>query len=84
MDQLESFLDYYQDCKVIDQVQVIWSDIERLAPIDWLSRYPKNKIIFEIHKNNSLSNRFKQILPIQTEVRYYFILLVDILLICSL
>lgn len=47
---------------------MVWSDQENDAPLHWLSRYPKNKVVFEIHKTNSLNNRFKKITPVHTEV----------------
>lgn len=67
---LKTFLDNYQSCNVIEQIQIIWSDQDNQAPIEWLDKYPENKIIFEIHRNNSLSNRFKVLHEIKTEVYY--------------
>lgn len=46
---------------------MVWSDQKNSAPVDWLKNYPKDKIKFEIQATNSLSNRFKQVLPMETE-----------------
>ncbi len=67
MDLLESFLDYYKTCSVIEQIEVVWSESAQ-PPLDWLSRFPKGKVVFEVHLNNSLSNRFRPLQTIPTEV----------------
>ena len=35
--------------------------------MNWVDRYPRGKVQFEVHSTNSLNNRFKRILPITTE-----------------
>lgn len=55
---------------MVQQLQVVWSDQENKPPMDWLDKYSPNsdKIVFEVHDANSLSNRFIAVLPIHTEV----------------
>lgn len=69
MDLIEDFLKYYNECDIVDQIQVVWSDQENKPPLDWIPRYKKDKVIFEEHHNNSLVNRFRCISPLHTEVR---------------
>lgn len=70
---LEQFLDYYHHCPLIKQIQIVWSDTKNDPPLNWLSQYnqkntnKEDKVVFEIHKNNSLSNRFRPLIPIPTE-----------------
>jgi hypothetical protein len=61
-------MDYYKTCDVVSQVQVVWSDQVNKAPVEWLKKYPEGKYIFEIHDTNSLSNRFRALIPVNTEV----------------
>lgn len=68
LDLLEGFMDYYATCDIVGQVQVVWSDLENKAPMDWLKKYPEGKYAFEIHTTNSLSNRFRPLIPVDTEV----------------
>ena len=68
LDLLEIFLDHYQTCRNVKQIQVIWSDQTKGAPLEWLSKYPKDKVLFEIHTSNSLNNRFHALVPVPTEV----------------
>ncbi len=51
---------------------MVWSDQANSAPVSWEAKYPAGKVRFEIHKSNSLSNRFKALLNVPTEV--FFIL----------
>ena len=54
----------------MQQVQVVWSDIDNKAPFSWISELSlqPEKFVFEIHSNNSLSNRFRPLQKIPTEV----------------
>ena len=51
----------------VKEIQVVWSDQDSRPPIKWLSKYPKDKVTFEVHDTNSLNNRFKAIIPVRTE-----------------
>lgn len=62
------FLGHYKTCGNVRQIQVVWSDQQAAAPLHWLANYPAGKVVFEIHGNNSLNNRFQSLLPIPTEV----------------
>ena len=46
---------------------MVWSDQKNSAPLDWVGRYPKGKVQFELQTRDSLSNRFNQILPLETD-----------------
>ena len=61
---------YYKDCKIVQQVQIVWSDQENGAPFHWIKDFglPSDKYVFEIHRNNSLSNRFRPLQSIPTVV----------------
>jgi hypothetical protein len=61
-------MDYYKTCSIIRQVQIVWSDQVNSPPHDWLSSYPKDKYVFEVHKTDSLSNRFRALGEVPTEV----------------
>ena len=63
---------YYDKCETVKLVQVIWSDQLNKAPIEWLKTYSKGKFEFEIHSNDSLSNRFRVLKGIPTEVTYLY------------
>lgn len=67
-DLLEIFLEHYKQCENVKQIQVIWSDQDSKAPIAMLEKYPKGKVIFEVHDSNSLNNRFHNLINIPTEV----------------
>lgn len=73
LDLLEFFLDYYKTCDVVNQIQVVWSDQQNKPPLDWLSKYPNGKVVFEVHAKNSLNNRF---IPLQ-EIRTDAVLSID-------
>ena len=67
LDLLKEFLEYYVDCDIVEEIQVVWSDLASKPP-DWTRKYLKS--VFEIHlENNSLTNRFIPLIPIKTEVR---------------
>lgn len=66
-DLLRVFLDYYKQCPQVKEVQVVWSDTASSPPMDWLAGLPAGKVAFEVHKENSLNNRFRAILPVSTE-----------------
>jgi hypothetical protein len=68
LDLIKGFMDYYKTCSVIRQVQIVWSDQVNSPPHDWLSSYPKDKYVFEVHKTDSLSNRFRALGGVPTEV----------------
>jgi hypothetical protein len=72
LDLLETFLRYYKECKIVQEVQVVWSDQDNRAPFHWINDFglPTDKYKFEIHRNNSLSNRFRPLLSIPTSVNY--------------
>ena len=80
LDLLEIFLDHYQTCRNVKQIQVIWSDQTKGAPLHWLSKYPKDKVLFEIHTSNSLNNRFHALVPVPTEVLTLHIVLCNSIL----
>lgn len=67
LDLLEFFLDYYKSCAVVSQIQVVWSDQQNAAPLEWSQRYPPGKVVFEVHDKNSLSNRFLALHAVPTE-----------------
>jgi Glycosyl transferase family 64 domain len=67
-DLLEIFLEHYKQCENVKQIQVIWSDQNTKAPLAMLEKYPAGKVIFEVHDNNSLNNRFHNLTNIPTEV----------------
>ena len=73
LDLIKYFLDYYQTCDVIKQVQVVWSDQVNSPPTDWLKNYPPGKFMFEVHKTDSLNNRFKVLDSVPTEVCLLFV-----------
>jgi hypothetical protein len=68
LDLIKNFMDYYKTCETVRQVQVVWSDQVNSPPLDWLNNYPKDKFMFEVHKTNSLSNRFRVLDNVPTEV----------------
>ena len=67
LDLLETFLSHYHRCSVVKQIQVIWSDPENNAPVEWSKRYVDGRVIFEVHQTNSLNHRFHNITPVPTE-----------------
>ena len=75
LDLLETFLDHYDRCRVVRQIQVVWSDPETPAPTEWSKRYADGNVVFEVHDTNSLNHRFHRLVPVPTEVRWYFIFL---------
>jgi hypothetical protein len=66
LDLLEIFLDSHAHCSVVDEITVVWSDLQNKAPLDWQEKYPKDVVKFEIHDKNSLNNRFYPLSPIRT------------------
>lgn len=64
-DLLQIFLKSFNDCPVVEQIQVVWSDTKS-SPPGFIRDY--KRAVAEIHHNNSLSNRFIPLLPISTEV----------------
>eukprot|EP01035_Chromulina_nebulosa_P017028 gene17028-22534_t len=67
LNQLENFVKFYDSCKVIKSIQVVWSDQENQHPSHWIKDFNLQKVEFEIHLQNSLTNRFKPILNISTQ-----------------
>jgi hypothetical protein len=59
------FLDQIDQVQVI---QVIWSDQENSVPGLLKKKYDSNKVHFELHSSDRLSNRFRAITPPPTEV----------------
>jgi hypothetical protein len=66
-DLIEGFLKYYtaekrsKECAFIKEITVIWSDTENTPPLEWEKTYSGvggGLVKFEIHKKNSLNNRF--------------------------
>ena len=57
-------IDHFTQCKHVHSIQVIWSDLDN-SPPNTLLEYPKVEV--ERHTVNSLNNRFKALLPIETE-----------------
>ena len=51
-------------------MQVIWSDPDNPAPLEWSKRYVDDKVVFEVHNTDSLNHRFHNIVPIPTEVLF--------------
>lgn len=66
-DLLELFLDHYTQCEDVKSIQVVWSDQKYSVPKDIRAKYSKEKVLFEGHTTDRLSNRFKAILPIETD-----------------
>lgn len=78
LDLLEIFLDSHAHCPCVEEIQVVWSDLENPAPLHWTNqptdptdphsrpKYNPRKVKFEIHTTNSLNNRFKPLLNITT------------------
>ena len=64
-------MDYYKTCDIISQVQIVWSDQVNKPPLDWLKNYPKDKFMFEVHKTDSLNNRFRVLDSVPTEVNLF-------------
>jgi hypothetical protein len=68
-DMLEKFLEHYTTCPEVKEITVVWSDLQNSPPSHLSpSRYPAGKVKYEIHKVNSISNRFKALDPVPTEV----------------
>ena len=67
LDLLEFFLDYYKDCNVIKQIQVVWSDQQNKPPMEWITKYSIGKVMFEVHTKDSLNNRFNALQDLPTE-----------------
>jgi hypothetical protein len=65
-------MDYYKTCDVVKQIQIVWSDQVNAPPPEFSQNYPKDKYLFEIHKTDSLSNRFRVLDSVPTEVGPYF------------
>ena len=67
-DLLTLFLDHYTQCDDVKEIQIVWSDPLSKPLLNVVKEYPHKLINFEIHKNNSLSNRFRPLIPITTDV----------------
>lgn len=58
-------------CMQVREVTVVWSDLKNAPPAHLApSRYAPGKVRYEMHKADSISNRFKALDPVPTEVRY--------------
>ena len=71
LDLLETFLAHYHQCDAVRQVQIIWSDPDNPAPLEWSKRYVNDKVVFEVHNTDSLNHRFHNMLLIPTEVHCF-------------
>ncbi len=70
------FLKSYARCACVDTITIVWSDPKSSPPEDLVleSKYPNSTFEFEVHKENSLSNRFRPLTPVPTEVKSGYIL----------
>lgn len=51
------------------QITVVWSDPGNKPPADLGPQaYPHKKVMYEVHVENSLTNRFRALDPIPTDV----------------
>lgn len=50
----------------VELIQVVWSDQKNSPPSDLTHRYPSNKVMYERHSTDRLSNRFKPLQPLTT------------------
>jgi len=66
-DLLEKFLAHYTTCDEIKEIQVIWSDQENTIPSTLQKQYSSDKVKYEQHDTDKLSNRFRSLLNIPTE-----------------
>lgn len=64
---LKEFLDSHHACSVVKQIQVVWSDTENKPSLELQGQYPEGRVVFEMHGNNSLNNRFKPMLEVSTD-----------------
>lgn len=64
-DMLKVFLSSFHKCPIVEEIQVVWSDLKN-SPPSFIGEY--DRTVVEVHKNNSLSNRFIALLPIKTNV----------------
>jgi hypothetical protein len=68
-DLLKQFLDHYSTCPEVKQITVVWSDPDNKPPVELGPiNYPHSDVFYEIHVNNSLTNRFRAIYPVPTDV----------------
>lgn len=70
---LEKSVKHYLECSSVNQIQIVWSDQANLPPksvfpTSMLNRFGKERIVFEIHDKDSLSNRFTPKSVIDTQV----------------
>ena len=49
-------------------------------PTNWMQRYPVDRYIVERHKKDSLSNRFRPLGPISTEVNSFVMMMMMIMI----
>ena len=77
-DLLATFLEHYVTCPSdeLDRIHVVWSDVENKPPKEIFQKYEDDdRVHFEIHSTNSLSNRFK--LLDQSSLRTEAVLSID-------
>jgi hypothetical protein len=67
-DLLLNFLTHYDTCVDVEQVQVVWSDTDSSPPMHFLKGLSRKNVVFEVHKENSLNNRFKPEIDIPTDI----------------
>ena len=65
---IKYFMDYYETCDTVRRIQIVWSDQKNSPPPEWLDHYAKDKYVFEMHNTDSLSNRFRVLDNVPTEV----------------
>jgi hypothetical protein len=66
-DLLEQFLNHYDKCPDVTEIQVVWSDQKNSPPKNFLNGLQR-KVTFEVHSFDSLSNRFKPIANVETDL----------------
>ena len=55
-------------------IQIVWSETTVTPPAMYSDKSQfQGKVVVEVHKNNSLSNRFRALLPIPTEVSIIYL-----------
>ncbi|CAM9546858.1 unnamed protein product [Chrysoparadoxa australica] len=67
-DLLKKSVDHFTTCLKVREVQVVWSDLDEAPPPKSLfAKHARKKVVVETHMENSLSNRFKVRVPLDTQ-----------------